>query len=99
MKLYAVILAIGAYARGYENGYIIAYTRSGSTTSPDKIIAGMHRTLPTFSHTFGFYVSAVDDFYNIHPTAIQAPVEAVIGCLQDKPYISCDEVAQGHWSS
>ena len=50
---------------------------------------------PTFSRTFGFYESAVSDFYETHPTA-NTSVGWVMGCLTDHPAMSCDKIASFH---
>lgn len=49
---------------------------------------------PSFSHTFGFYRSAITDFYVTHPKAGKAEIGAVMECLSDKPLFTCDQVAK-----
>jgi hypothetical protein len=50
-------------------------------------------TEPRFSRTFGFYEAGISDFYETHSGAAEATVGMVIGCLADKPQVTCDQVA------
>jgi hypothetical protein len=47
---------------------------------------------PTFSRTFGFYESAITDFYETHPTA-NASIGWIMGCLAGHAQMSCDQLA------
>ena len=89
-QVLAVEAEIDAYIAGWTDGLIrfervlgVGYSR-----------AQRHRYFPTFSHTFGFYASAVSDFYALHPKAHNADVGDIIGCLADNPIDPCSELAR-----
>jgi hypothetical protein len=75
-----------AYEHGYFQGAM--HFRGPAT------VAGVNASLPVFSHTFGFYISAIDDFYTVHSEAARVDAAEVVGCLADKPIYSCSELAQ-----
>lgn len=43
----------------------------------------------TFAHTFGYYESAIQDFYTTHPQSNDLEVGYVLSCLQDVPLAVC----------
>jgi hypothetical protein len=90
-QLYAIQGAMDAYEDGFSDGVI----RAGSLF--DKSAAAMRMLSsdgPTFSRTFGYYVSGVTNFYSDHPSASRATIGLVVSCLADKPFYSCDQVAK-----
>ena len=48
---------------------------------------------PTFPSTFGFYEAGISDYYETHPGAMSTPVGYVIGCLAQRPAMTCASVA------
>lgn len=43
----------------------------------------------SFSHTFGYYQSAVDDFYSVHTSESKLFIGNVLACLADTPEPVC----------
>jgi hypothetical protein len=94
-KLVAVAAGLDAYEAGYDGGQMDAVISAPPKTGLSKVVLdGLRALHPTFSHTFGFYSSAITDFYVTHPTAAKVTVGAIIGCLADKPNVSCDSLAK-----
>ena len=91
-KLAAVILATEAFEDGYGDGYLRSAVRYASPSNAAKPIETLAADGPYFPHTYGFYVSAIDDYYALHNKP-KTPVAAVLSCLQIKPQVSCDKVA------
>lgn len=49
---------------------------------------------PKFTRPFKYYIDGIDDFYAKHPDANTVEVGAVMQCLSDKPWKTCDETAK-----
>lgn len=90
-QLVAIETAVDAYPAGWADGATSAEIFLGSRAYRG---AQRHRDYPKFSHTFGFYASAVSDFYALHPSAHKASVGDIIGCLADNPSTSCNDLAK-----
>ena|SRR6185437_9249317 len=81
-RLGAVEGSTDAYVAGWARGYT------------DGAAAKRTHAVPTFSHTFGYYVSAVTDFYETHDRVRQVTIGPIMGCLADKPTTSCNTLAR-----
>jgi hypothetical protein len=58
-----------------------------------KVYETEKRLAPHWSHPYGFYVDAIDRFYQKHPHAANVTVGEILECLNDHPWMSCDEAA------
>lgn len=74
---------------GIQEGFFVGMMRV-----PGPTMATYTKYAPVFSHTFGYYQSAVTDFYVTHPEAMKADIGAVMDCLGDKPLFSCATLAK-----
>lgn len=80
-RLGAVEGSTDAYAAGWDRGF-----NEGSA-------GGKRSREPRFSHTFGYYLSAISDFYDMHERARKVGIGPIMGCLADSPLVSCSELA------
>ena len=88
----AVMAAINAYQVGIADG--IRY--SGESFSQrdvgvEKVVVRGH---VRFTHTFGYYIAAITDFYDTHPNGRNASIGWVLSCLGDNAYHSCNSIAE-----
>jgi cystathionine beta-lyase/cystathionine gamma-synthase len=81
-----------AYVSGIDATALIVHP--GSYQNYLNLATQADHTRPQFSHTFGYYISAVTDFYVVHANARKALVAAVLDCLADNPVLSCANVAR-----
>ena len=51
---------------------------------------------PKFSKTFGDYESEVSGFYTAYPSASDAELGDILGCLADTPFEPCSDLAKPH---
>jgi hypothetical protein len=86
--------AVQAAIAGISEGFVIGMLRAqqASHNAPPESAFGKY--YPAFSHTFGYYQSAVTDFYITRPEASRADIGSIMQCLSDKPFFSCSEVAK-----
>jgi hypothetical protein len=75
-----------AAVQGTMDGYQSAYLENGSSHP----LSGH----AMFSHTYGFYIAAITDFYVNRPSGSRATIGLVLACLADKPVVSCKETAR-----
>ena len=78
--------AAEAYRSGFLQG-IGAVAKFGSQAAATK-------AFPKFSHTVGYYIASITDFYVTHPEASAASIGDVMSCLADNAMFSCSFVAK-----
>jgi hypothetical protein len=88
-QLYVVMGAIDAYHNGIVNGSYSTAQLLGRNSAPESV-----RARSLFTHTLGFYVAAITDFYDVHPNAKAATIGEVLSCLADRPDMPCAKVAE-----
>jgi hypothetical protein len=91
-QLVAVQGSMTSYQAGYRDGmtFGLGEGRIGYAQT-DKLVAKFY---PMFSHTIGFYASAISDFYARNPKSSSAEIGGVMGCLTDRNLESCEAVAK-----
>ncbi len=90
-QTFAIQGAIDAYENGVSDGVIHAGTLLGKSDAALRIADSDG---PTFSQTFGYYTSEVNNFYASHPNASKATIGVIVSCLADKPFYTCDQIAR-----
>ena len=95
-QLVVVESTMSAFQTAYVDGIdaTALLVRSDSFHDYMALTSRADHGIPQFSHTLGYYISAVTDFYTIHPEATKASVALVISCLADNPIRSCVNVAR-----
>ena len=105
-KVYVVEGMIEAYESGWTEGQAEARGRTQrllhSSFVKQSLSANVYKKFSTlmlskptrFSKTFGTYQHEIDDFYANYPNAIQLSVGSLLGCLNDNPVITCDELGK-----
>jgi hypothetical protein len=88
----AVRSAIDAYTAGMTFGAAEFAVSAGESASAAQGIS--LKLIPKFSHTIGYYIASISDFYETHPNAQHVTIGAFMACLQDSPRVTCDEVAK-----
>jgi hypothetical protein len=89
----AVAAEISAFAAGAATTEMEQAAGAGKQPSESELPKYGYKELARFTHTIGYYRSAIDNFYATHDTP-RTPVSLVLSCLQDKALFSCDQVAR-----
>jgi hypothetical protein len=87
-KRTAVLAAQVAYTEGYVDGYSLVAV-PGSAAWKFAV-----RHSPSFSHSIGYYIAAITDFYDKYPQGARVDIGAVMTCLSDNPIMSCANVVK-----
>ena len=89
------VIAIEAGIDAYIAGWVDGARSTKASARRESLLSGREAPLLSeVSHTFGFYASAVSDFYALHPKAHNADVGDILGCLADNPVDPCSELAK-----